>query len=58
MEIEEINIRDIKIETANLILRPFKESDIDDLYNYAKVPAWAKPQAGSTTKVRRRPKPF
>ncbi len=38
MEIEEINIRDIKIETANLILRPFKESDIDDLYNYAKVP--------------------
>lgn len=38
MKLEEINISDIKIETANLILRPFKESDLDDFYEYAQVP--------------------
>lgn len=38
MKLEEININDIKIETAGLILRPFEETDLDDFYEYAKVP--------------------
>lgn len=38
MDIEQINVNDIKIETARLVLRPFKQSDLKDLYEYAQVP--------------------
>ena len=38
MKIEDINIADAKMETASLILRPFEEKDVDDLYEYAQVP--------------------
>ena len=34
----EIDVTNIQIETSRLILRPFKESDLDDFYRYAKVP--------------------
>lgn len=38
MKLEDINITNINIETAHLTLRPFAESDLDDLYEYAQVP--------------------
>lgn len=38
MKLEDIDIRNTKIETERLILRPFEEKDADDLYEYAKVP--------------------
>lgn len=38
MKLQEININDIKIETASLILRPFKQTDLDDVYEYTRVP--------------------
>lgn len=31
------NFEQIELHTERLILRPFKESDVDDLYEYAKV---------------------
>lgn len=37
MKFEQINIKDIKIETAHLILRPFKEEDLKDFYEYASI---------------------
>jgi len=33
-----IDVSGIRIETARLILRPFKESDLPDFYAYARVP--------------------
>lgn len=33
-----IDVTDIRIETARLVLRPWQESDLDDLYEYASVP--------------------
>jgi len=33
-----IDVTDIRIETERLLLRPWKESDLDDLYEYASVP--------------------
>jgi len=33
-----IDVSDIKIETERLILRPFAESDLEDLFAYASVP--------------------
>lgn len=38
MKLQDININGSKIETARLVLRPFEEKDINDLYEYAKVP--------------------
>lgn len=38
MKLQDINITGTKIETARLILRPFTEKDVDDVYEYAKVP--------------------
>lgn len=38
MKTDQINVNDIKIETASLIMRPFKESDLNDLHEYSKVP--------------------
>lgn len=38
MKLEEININGIKIETAHLVLRPFKSDDLNDVYEYAQVP--------------------
>lgn len=38
MKLEEINIKNMKIETARLILRPFEMRDLDDLYDYASTP--------------------
>lgn len=35
MKLEEINISDIKIETARLTLRPFEDKDLDDFFDYA-----------------------
>ena len=32
-----INIKDSILETNRLVLRPFKRSDLDDFYAYAKV---------------------
>lgn len=37
MKLEEININDIKIETARLTLRPFEEKDLDDFHEYTSV---------------------
>lgn len=37
MKLEDIDIRGRIIETERLILRPFKESDLNDLYAYARV---------------------
>ena len=33
-----IDVTNIRIETDRLILRPWRESDLDDLYEYARVP--------------------
>lgn len=33
-----IDVTDIRIETERMILRPWQESDLDDLYEYASVP--------------------
>lgn len=35
MELEKINIKDIRIETSRLIMRPFEEKDLYDFYEYA-----------------------
>lgn len=34
MKLEEINNKNIKIETARLILRPFEETDLEDFHEY------------------------
>ena len=33
-----IDVTNIQIETARLLLRPWKMSDLQDLYEYASVP--------------------
>lgn len=38
MKVENIDIRNIKIETSHLTLRPFEEGDLDDLFEYSQVP--------------------
>lgn len=37
MKIEDVNINGVALETERLILRPFKEDDVNDFYEYAKV---------------------
>lgn len=37
MKLEKINIKNIRIETSRLTLRPFEEKDLNDLYEYASV---------------------
>ena len=37
MEVK-IDVSDINLETERLILRPFRETDLQDLYDYASVP--------------------
>lgn len=37
MNLEQININDVIIETARLILRPFKQEDLKDFYDYASI---------------------
>lgn len=33
-----IDVTNIRIETERLVLRPWRESDLDDLYEYASIP--------------------
>lgn len=37
MKLEDINISNVKINSGNLLLRPFEETDLDDFYEYATV---------------------
>lgn len=37
MKLEDVNINGVVLETDRLILRPFKEDDINDFYEYARV---------------------
>lgn len=37
MKLEDVDIRGVVLTTDRLILRPFEEGDLNDLYEYAKV---------------------
>lgn len=44
----QIDISNIILETERLILRPWKELELEDFYEYASVPGWKRWQAGIT----------
>ena len=52
-----INVTNIRIETERLILRPWRESDLDDFYEYARVDGvgqmagWLPHESVETTKM-------